>query len=254
MTTTTTHHRDAGPRRPALPRPVAMRLAATEYQRVVDLLRALRPEDWTKPTDCSAWDVRAMACHMLGMAEMAASIREQSRQMRTAERNGGVFIDALTALQVSERANMTSEQIVSRFAQVAPKAARGRRWAPALIRRRTMPQRQLVAGRQESWKIGYLIDVILTRDPWMHRIDLTRATGGPHILTAGHDGVIVDDLVNEWGQRHGQPFTLRLAGAAGGSWTVGHGGPRLELDVIDFARAISLRQPAEGLLATEVPF
>jgi hypothetical protein len=39
-----------------------------------------------------------------------------------------------------------------------------------------MPQRQLVAGRPESWSIGYLIDVILTRDPWMHRIDLTRAT------------------------------------------------------------------------------
>jgi uncharacterized protein (TIGR03083 family) len=254
MTATTTHHRDAGPRRPALARPVAMQLAATEYQRVVDLLAALRPEDWTKPTDCSAWDVRAMACHLLGMAEMAASIREQSRQMRTAEKNGGVFIDALTALQVSERATMTPEQIVSRFAQVAPKATRGRRWAPGLIRRRTMPQSQLVAGRPESWRIGYLIDVILTRDPWMHRIDITRATGGQHILTAEHDGVIVDDLVSEWGERHGLPFTLRLAGAAGGSWTVGRGGPVLELDVVDFARAISLRAPAEGLLATEVPF
>ena len=60
---------------------------------------------------------------------------------------------------------MTLDQIVSRFAQVAPKAARGRRWAPGLIRRRTMPQPQLVAGREESWTIGYLIDVILTRDP-----------------------------------------------------------------------------------------
>jgi uncharacterized protein (TIGR03083 family) len=254
MIAATTHHRDAGPHRPALPRPVAMRLAATEYQRVVDLLGALRPEDWTKPTDCSAWDVRAMACHMLGMAEMAASIREQSRQVRKAENNGGVFIDALTALQVGERTDMTPEQIVSRFAKIAPKAARGRRWAPGVIRRRTMPQRQLVAGRPESWSIGYLIDVILTRDPWMHRIDLARATGCPHVLTAGHDGVIVDDLVNEWAQRHGQPFSLRLTGTAGGSWTVGHGGPQLELDVVNFARAISLRQLVEGLLATEVPF
>ena len=30
----------------------AMRLAATEYQRFLDLLRSLEPEDWTKPTDC----------------------------------------------------------------------------------------------------------------------------------------------------------------------------------------------------------
>jgi uncharacterized protein (TIGR03083 family) len=251
---TTTTRSDTDPRKPALARPTAMRLAANEYQRVVDLFRGLRPEHWAKPTDCSAWDVRAMACHMLGMAEMAASIREQSRQVRKAEKRGGVFIDALTALQVDERASMTPEQIVSRYTQIAPKAARGRRWAPGLIRRRAMPQRQLVAGQEETWTIGYLIDVILTRDPWMHRIDITQATGAPHVLTAEHDGTIVDDLVTEWAQRHGQPFTLHLTGPAGGSWTVGHGGPQLELDVVGFARQISKRQPAEGLPATEVPF
>lgn len=251
---TTTTQGPVSPRKPALARPTAMRLAATEYQRVADLFRSLNPEDWTKPTDCPAWDVRAMASHVLGMAEMAASIREQSRQMRTAEKRGGVFIDALTALQVDDHAHMTPEQIRLRFAQVAPKAARGRRWAPGLIRRRTMPQPQSVAGRLETWTIGYLVDVILTRDPWMHRIDMTLATGAPHIVTAEHDGVIVNDLVQEWAQRHGQPFTLRLAGPAGGSWTVGVGGPQLQLDVAGFCRAISGRQPVDGLLATEVPF
>jgi uncharacterized protein (TIGR03083 family) len=53
-----------------------MRLAATEYQRVVGLLGSLQPADWSQPTDCSGWDVRAMAGHLLGMAEMAGSIRE----------------------------------------------------------------------------------------------------------------------------------------------------------------------------------
>jgi uncharacterized protein (TIGR03083 family) len=242
------------PRRPVLARPTAMRLAATEYQRVVDLLRSLRPDDWARPTDCPDWDVRAVAAHLLGMAEMAASIREQSRQVKAAERSGGVFIDALTALQVNERSDLTPDQIVARFARVAPRAARGRRWAPGLIRRRTMPQSQAVAGEQEYWTIGYLIDVILTRDPWMHRIDITRATGAAHVLTPDHDGVIVDDIVTEWAQRHGQPVTLRLSGPAGGSWTIGAGGPQLDLDVVTFCRSISGRQPADGLLATEVPF
>lgn len=251
---TTTTRPGAEPRRPVLARPVAMRLAATEYQRVVDLLRALRPQDWTQPTDCPGWDVRAMAGHMLGMAELAASVREQSRQVKTAEKRGGSFIDALTGLQVDERAAMTPEQLVSRYARVAPKAARGRRWAPGFIRRRTIPQPQVVDGKEEPWTIGFLIDVILTRDAWMHRIDITRATGAPHVLTAEHDGVIVDDLVAEWAQRHGQPFTLSLTGPAGGSWTVGRGGPSLALDAVDFARAISRRQPGDGLLATEVPF
>ena len=241
-------------RRPVLARPMAMRLAATEYQRVLDLLTSLGPDDWAKPTDCPDWDVRAVAAHLLGMAEMAASIREQSRQVKTAERRGGVFIDALTALQVSERSDLTPDQIVSRFARVAPRAARGRRWAPGLIRRRTMPQSQAVAGEQELWTVGYLVDVILTRDPWMHRIDITRATGAAHVMTPEHDGVIVDDVVTEWAQRHGQPVTLRLSGPAGGSWTFGAGGPELDLDIVTFCRSISGRRPADGVLATEVPF
>jgi hypothetical protein len=31
----------------------------------------------------------------------------------------------------------------------------------------------------------------LTRDPWMHRLDLARATGHAPVLTADHGGVIV---------------------------------------------------------------
>jgi Mycothiol maleylpyruvate isomerase N-terminal domain len=72
------------PRESALPRPVAMRLAAAEYDRCAELFRSLTPAQWARPTDCPAWDVRQMAAHMLGMAEMAASIRENLRQQRKA--------------------------------------------------------------------------------------------------------------------------------------------------------------------------
>ena len=244
----------AGPRSPTMPRPTAMRLADTEYQRFLDTLRGLRPADWTQPTECPGWDVRAMATHALGMAEMAASIRENSRQVKAARQRGGVFIDALTGLQVEERAGMSPAEILRRFAAVAPKATRGRRRTPGLIRRRPLPDAQIVGGREEVWTIGYLIDVILTRDPWMHRIDITHATGAPHTVTAEHDGVIVDDVVTEWADRHGQPFTLRLSGLAGGSWSRGVGGPQLELDAIEFCRTLSGRSPAEGLMSTEIPF
>ena len=60
------------PRESALPRPVAMRLAATEYDRCAEMFRSLRPAQWATATDCPAWNVRQMAAHMLGMAEMAA--------------------------------------------------------------------------------------------------------------------------------------------------------------------------------------
>lgn len=96
----------ARPRASALGRDTAMRLAATEYDRVVALLEGLAPQDWAKPTDCPAWDVRAVAAHLLGMAEMSASMRESMRQVKAAQARGGVFIDDLTDLQVAERAGM----------------------------------------------------------------------------------------------------------------------------------------------------
>jgi uncharacterized protein (TIGR03083 family) len=209
MATTT----PTGPLKSNLDREVAMRLAATEYGRFLDLLRSLRSEDWTKPTNCPRWDVRAMAAHLLGMVELAASMREQGRQTKAAtsihEQRGGLFIDALTGLQVDERADWTPQQIIDRFAARAPKAVKGRKRAPGFIRRRTVRMQQDVDGHKESWTIGFMIDIILTRDPFMHRIDITDATGADLVLTADHDGVIVADIVAEWAARHGQPYELQ---------------------------------------------
>lgn len=241
-------------RRSALERSTAMWLAATEYQRFLEHLRELDPEDWERPTDCLGWDVRAMATHVLGMAEMAASIREGMRQRRLARAQGGVFIDALTGLQVAERAAMRPDEIITRMARMAPKAVRGRRNTPWFVRRSRMPDVDLVGGGREDWTIGYLIDTILTRDPWMHRVDSTRATGRPMRLTADHDGLIVADVVAEWAGRHGQPCTLVLSGPAGGHWSYGTGGPTIELDVIEFCRVLSRRGEGAGLLGVEVPF
>ncbi len=242
------------PRTSTLDRPVLIRLAVNEYGRFGTLLAGLDAQDWTRPTECAGWDVRAMAGHALGMAEMAASIREGRRQQRAATQRGGVFIDALTALQVEERAVLTPRQVTERFQVVGPRAARARRRTPAFIRRRKMPVEQSVGGQLETWTLGYLIDTILTRDPWMHRIDISRAVGRPITLTAEHDGVLVGDVVTEWAARHHTPCHLDLTGPIGGSWTFGDGGPHLEMDAIEFCRTVSGREPGTGLLATQVPF
>src|SRR3954453_4471311 len=154
------------PLTPRLPRPTAMQLAATEYDRAVGLLRSLGPDGWSGSTECPGgggsarpecpgWDVRAMAAHMLGMVEMAASVRDQMRQVRIARRRGGLFIDELTALQVEEREGMTPVQIVEQYATRSPKAVAGRRRTPGFIRRRPMPVTQRVNGRDEEWSIGF---------------------------------------------------------------------------------------------------
>jgi uncharacterized protein (TIGR03083 family) len=237
-----------------LDRPTLMRLAEVEYDRFVGMLLDLGDDDWRLPTDCPGWDVRAIAAHALGMAEMAASVREGARQLRAASKRGGEFVDALSALQVEDRTNLTPEQIVSRFRYVGPRAARARRRTPALVRRLRMPVEQPVGDSTEPWTMGFLIDTILTRDPWMHRIDISRAVGRPPLLTPDHDGVVVADVVTEWAARHGSRCHLRLTGPAGGTWSFGAEGPRLEQDAVEFCRTISGREEGAGLLATRVPF
>jgi len=167
------------------------------------------------------------------MTEMAASLREMIRQQGAAKKRGGRPIDALTAVQVEKTAHLSTQELIDRFRVVGPRAARSRRRVPGFIRRRGMPDQEEVGGRLESWTFGYLLDTILTRDPWMHRIDISRATGHPLDLSSDHDAVLVADVVDEWALRHGKPCSLSLSGAAGGSWTVGDGGPTLELDAID---------------------
>ena len=219
------------PRKPALARPLALRLAATEYDRCTAVFSALEPGHWTAQTDCPAWDVRQMAAHMLGMAEMAASMRENLRQQRLARRivgrDGGLYIDALTQLQVDERAGWAPHRITGRYRARAPKAVTGRRRAPSFVRHRAMPQLNDVNGTQEPWTFGYLI------------------------------GVIVADLVAEWSDRHGKDFVLILTGPAGGTWSAGENGPAMTLDAIDFCRAVA-RRPSSvtlgELMNTEVPF
>lgn len=235
-----------------------MRLAATEYDRGAAVLRAMPADAWTRPSGNEGWDVQALVAHMLGMAEMAASMREQLRQTRKAKKAGGHFLNALTALQVEERRHLGPAELTKRFAEVGPKAAKGRRRVPGLLRRRPMPDPQPVGGKPDSpfeaWALGYLIDVILTRDPWLHRTELAAASGLQLELTPDHDGVIVADVVADWAGRHGQPCTLVLTGPAGGRWSFGVGGQEITMDAVEFGRVLSGRGEAEGLLATEVPF
>jgi uncharacterized protein (TIGR03083 family) len=245
-----------GPWSSALERETAMRLAADEYTRLADLFADLTPEEWAQPTECPGWDVRAMAGHCVGMAQMVTSLRETARQLAratlAARRSGRPQIDELTDLQVREHADLPDGDVAAAMGRTGRAAVEGRRRAPRVVRAATFADES--AGVKEKWRVGFLFDTILTRDPWTHRGDVCRATGREMVLTPGHDGVLVADVVAEWGRRHGRPFDLTLTGPAGGHWQVGGGGEQLELDAVEFCRILSGRAPGEGLLATRVPF
>jgi hypothetical protein len=92
-----------------------------------------------------------------------------------------------------------------------------------------------------------------TRDVWMHRADLARATGRPMELTPEHDGRLVADIVREWAELYGLAFSLDLEGPAGGAFSAGTGGEALRIDAVDFVRVLSGRGEVTGLLAHSFP-
>lgn len=230
-----------------------MALAEEEYRRLHDLLVTLDDDEWARPTDCSEWDVREVVAHLVGAAEGNASVREAVRQIRRGPRlrPGAPSVDGINALQVQERAHVAPDRLVRDLADAAVRGVRARRRLPAPVRAIRVPFGPPLGVRS----VGYLMDCIYTRDAWMHRVDLARATGRTLVLTPDHDGRLVDDVVREWAAAHGRPYRLTLTGPAGGSWSRGTGGEPIELDAIEFCRLVSGRVTSgDGLLAQSVPF
>ncbi|MDQ6848245.1 MAG: maleylpyruvate isomerase family mycothiol-dependent enzyme [Candidatus Dormibacteraeota bacterium] len=233
----------------------AMLVATAEYDRLLAVVDELRDADWSRPTDCVGWDVKAMLGHILGMLELQGDPEERNRQIgaatEAAAQTGARRLDAMTALQVSEHAGLTTDQLRDALHVAAPRGLAARRATTEAMR--AAPYDPQLLG-ESGWTVGYLFDVIHTRDPWIHRIDICRAISREPELTADHDGRIVADVVADWARRHGQPFTLTLSGPAGGAYTAGTGGDDLVLDSVEFCRILSGREGSSGLLATRIVF
>ncbi len=128
------------------------------------------------------------------------------------------------------------------LAAIGPRAIRARRRVPGLMRRQRVgwmyPEESLPDDR-----LGYMLDVLGLRDPWMHRVDLARATGRPLVLGA-HDRVVVaqviTDLARAWDR---PPILLELTGPAGGRWALGQGpaAATVRADTVDYLRTLAGR-------------
>ena len=236
-----------------LTRDEVLALAEEAIARELAVLDDLAPEEWDRPTACPAWTVRQVVVHQVACAQAFLSPVEGARQQlagrRLARSEGLPPLDAF--MQAGQRARdaWTPAEARTRAEEVLPRFARYRRRFPE-------PLRSLVTVPTNGPRVrlGHLFDRVINRDVWMHRIDVCDATGRAPVVTADHDGRLVQDVVAEWADLHGQPFDLELTGPAGGSWSRGSGGERIRLDAIDFARTLSGRRPAEGLLRTEVLF
>jgi uncharacterized protein (TIGR03083 family) len=252
----------------------AREVALGAYAGLLELLEDLDDADWRAPTECPGWDVAAMVGHLIGAARACASMREQLRQQARGWRHaadfGGNALDAANELQVRDHAGLSPRQRIETLREIAPAAVRGRMRLPRPMRRVGVPLApggSTATGMPARLTLGHLMDVIYTRDVWLHTIDIVRATGRSHVPRRGVDGRIVEDVVAEWGRRHGEPFVLVLSGPVAGRFRQGEGGGHLHLDAVELCRVLSGRaEPGDvegiearpsrtaGLLTTRVVF
>ena len=232
----------------------ARQVALGAYARLVELLERLEPRHWEAQTECTGWDVAAMVGHLIGAGEAGASLRESLRQQwhgkRQAARFGGNSLDAANDLQVREHAALTPRERIAALKEVAPRAVTGRLGLPRPLRRVPVPLDaggSTATGMPSTFPLGQLMDVVYTRDVWLHTIDIARATSVVHEPDPQVDGRIVEDVVAEWAGRHGEPVTLVLDGPAGGRFRQGSGGVDLHLDAVEFCRILSGRaEPSDA--------
>lgn len=231
----------------------AVALAVVELERVIALVESLEDEDWTQPTDCTEWNVREMVAHLAGALAASASFAEFKRQMMQNPymKEMPQQIDAINRVQVEDRAERTPEQLLAELRDVGPKGLRTRARLPWLVRNIRLP-----LGVLGLAPIGYLTDTIYTRDQWIHRVDISRATGKPMPMTESHDGrivaLVIYDLARKLkGKLDGKTIDLHLTGALELAYRFGSGSSpdaTVTLDLIEFNRLASERITPEAAL------
>jgi uncharacterized protein (TIGR03083 family) len=233
----------------------AREVALAAYERLAGLLEQLEPEDWDAPTECPGWDVAAMVGHLIGAGRSCASLRESVRQQGWARKHADEFegnaLDAANELQVRDHAGLSPTERIAALREVTPRAVRGRMRFPRPLRRASVAldaSGSSAPGMPSRLSLGHLMDVIYTRDVWLHTIDIARATGRAYVPDAAVDSRIVEDVVAEWARRHGEPFVLVLSGPAGARFRSGEGGGHLHLDAVECCRILSGRADAADAL------
>lgn len=228
----------------------AVPVATAQYDALLTELRDLDAADWGRPTDCTEWTVHDVVCHLNG-ALQDAWVHHAVRHLIAARRHhrGRPMLDGGNAAQIDERRGRSPGQLVDEMARLAPGGVRMRRRTPSALRRtRKLPE---MLGLPRGSTVAYAMDVIYTRDVWMHRVDIARAVGRPLSEAASDREVVaqvVRDLARGWTD---DPVVLELSGPAGGCWLIGDGEPvaTVRTDAVEYLRLLSGRpaSPAYGV-------
>lgn len=215
----------------------AERLGREELRRLLDLVGSLDEQDWHQPTACTLWNVRDMLAHQAGAYASGTGYRELLHQYIVAiPALGGMSEDAVNRRQLADRADRSPAELIAELRDTGDRAIEN--WA----HRFRFFKLFAIPHPGPGWlSMRHLMLVIHSRDTWIHRLDICRATNRPFLQTAAHDGrinaLVVRDLAGLLSRTlDGQAIALELDGPAGGKWRLGQGVPSatIRMDTLDF--------------------
>ena len=214
----------------------AYRLLDTELSRFLALAATLDGDDWDRPTACAGWSVRDILAHQAGGYASGSSYREMFRQTLRIPKPGQLIEDAINDFQLKERAGKAPAALIEELRDVGPVAAK--KWAYQFRFGKLFSIPHPIAG---TLSLRYLLQVTHSRDTWMHRLDICRATGREFEQTKAHDGriaaLVMLDVARLPAKKLNWPtLVFDLTGIAGGRWKIGTGEPAatIGMDVLDF--------------------
>lgn len=219
-----------------------------EIRASLAMMGSLGVDAWSRPTACTGWTVRDMVAHEVGQYEELPKPWLMISRIRHARRTHPALraLDGHNEIQIEDRDRTSGPELVREFARLAPRGARSLRRMPAPVRRRMRLSMIFPEGKDlPDDSMEYLNSVLVARDTWMHRVDISDATGAELVLDE-HDREILNqvvlDLALDW---TGPPCLLELSGPVGGRHRLGSGPPvaTVRADAVDFARHLSGRQP-----------
>ncbi len=225
----------------------AFTLLQVAFDRFIRLIESLDSEDWANPTACTAWNVHDMVAHQAGGYASGTGYLEMLRQYTARPKPGQLPEDAINELQVAERAGKSPAELIAELKRVGPVTIH--KWAHQFRLIKPITVRHPVGG----WlSVRHLMWVIHSRDTWMHRLDICRATGRAFEQSPEHDGRIAALVMRDVakyisGKLNGRAIAFDLSGVAGGNWIVGAGEPAavVKMDVLEFNIFVSGRASFE---------
>jgi len=207
-----------------------------------DLLEALGPDDWSKPTDLPGWDVHACAAHTAHLEAILAGAPEETVRFDPADDTSSVT-SLYTEPGVVARRDRTPAELLEEI-HTATTARHERLLAdpPADGRAKPVPMFGAVGWDWQTLLRNRPLDV------WMHEQDVRRAVGRPGGLNSDAARHVVDYLSESLGY-----VLAKRAGAPAGSTLVlrvdGHEPRAFEVDESGRGRPLAdvPEEPTVGL-------